>query len=95
MNDKQLIAKWQEIQAGDYAPLHDRVVAFAHAIAPAPGTEFWVIMVKRSDGKVYADLHKVPDSEFFLTEEDAIRAWSQIGPAKSSYHVVGLLARLP
>ena len=65
------------------------------APAPDPGTLFWTVMVKRNDGVTYADLHKVQDLEFHLTEEDADRVFGQMHPeVRESYHVVALEARL-
>lgn len=32
---------------------------------------FYVIMVKRNDGKIYTDLHKVKDMKFYLTYDAA------------------------
>ena len=58
------------------------------------GTLFWVVMVKRADGKVYADLHKVPGLVFFLSFEEAWYAWMTMHPdIRNSYHVVQLEAR--
>ena len=56
-------------------------------------TEFFVIMQKRNDGKVYADLHKSID-KMYLTEEDAREAfqdevkwdWRRV------FHIVRLFA---
>jgi hypothetical protein len=56
-------------------------------------TEFFVIMQKRGDGKVYADLHKSID-KIYLTEEDAREAfqskvqWDLWG----AFHIVRLFA---
>jgi hypothetical protein len=56
-------------------------------------TEFFVIMQKRDDGKVYADLHKSID-KIYLTEEDAREAfqskvqWDSWG----AFHIVRLIA---
>ena len=58
-----------------------------------PMTEFFVIMEKRSDGKVYADLPKSID-KIYLTELDA-----RIGfqdkvkwDLRGSFHIVRLIA---
>jgi len=56
------------------------------------GTAFWVLMVKRSDKKVYPDMHKVPDQTFFLTKEEAVERWQAQGDLRKSYHVVELVA---
>ena len=55
-------------------------------------TTFWVLMVKRNDGAVYADMHKVPDHEFFLTKEEALEHWRGQGDMRKHYHVVELVA---
>ena len=56
-------------------------------------TEFFVIMQKRDDGKVYADLHQSVD-KIYLTELDA-----RIGfqdkvkwDSRKSFHIVRLIA---
>jgi hypothetical protein len=49
-------------------------------------------MQKRSDGKVYADLHKTT-SVIYLDKEDADRALEQY-EYKSYYHVVPMLAQV-
>ena len=54
-------------------------------------TTFYVIMLKRKDGKVYADLHKT-DGTFYLTEEDARRAWENDPRSPEHFHVVELVA---
>ena len=56
-------------------------------------TEFYVIMLKRQDGKVYADLHKT-DQVIYLTEEDAYVVWNKSKHFKEYYHVVKLIACL-
>jgi hypothetical protein len=55
-------------------------------------TKFYVIMQKRSNGKVYADLHKTT-SVIYLNKEDADRALEQYED-KSYYHVVPMLAQV-
>ena len=56
-------------------------------------TEFFVIMEKRSDGKVYADLHKSLD-KIYLTELDARNGFQDEvkWDWRSSFHVVRLIA---
>lgn len=55
--------------------------------------EFYVIMQKRQDGKVYADLHKT-NQIIYLTEEDAEEDLKH--DIDSSYrHIVKLIAILP
>lgn len=51
---------------------------------------FYVIMQKRGDGKVYADLHKCPPT-FYLTEEDAEAALA-VDELAAHRHVVELVA---
>jgi hypothetical protein len=55
-------------------------------------TEFYVIMQKRRDGKVYADLHK-STQQIYLTEEDAEDAFRYF-EYQDSYHIVKLIACL-
>jgi hypothetical protein len=66
-------------------------------------TEFYVIMLKRQDGKVYADLHKTTE-KIYLTYDDAEK---ELNDAlyddalygdyfyKNYYHIVRLIACLP
>ena len=56
-------------------------------------TEFFVIMQKRDDGKVYADLHKSID-KVYLTEEDARKAFHAEGQweLRRAFHIVRLFA---
>lgn len=56
--------------------------------------EFWVIMVKRNDCKVYPDLHKT-NLCIYLTEEDAEENFSRGGYDPECYHIVKLIATLP
>lgn len=56
-------------------------------------TEFYVIMLKRQDGKVYADLHKT-DQFIYLTEEDAYQELNNKEKFKEYYQVVKLIACL-
>jgi len=56
-------------------------------------TEFYVIMLKRQDGKVYADLHKT-DRDIYLTIEDAYEEWNNTEHYKEYYHIVKLIACL-
>jgi hypothetical protein len=62
-------------------------------------TEFFVIMLKRQDCKVYADLHKTTE-KIYLTYEDAEYEFNEGGLyegyyCKDSYHIVRLIACLP
>jgi hypothetical protein len=54
-------------------------------------TEFYVIMLKRQDGKVYADLHKTTQ-DIYLTIEDAYEEWNNTEHYKEYYHIVKLIA---
>ncbi len=56
-------------------------------------TEFYVIMLKRQDGKVYADLHKT-NQVIYLTIEDAYEEWNNTEHFKENYHIVKLIACL-
>jgi hypothetical protein len=56
-------------------------------------TEFYVIMSKRHDGKVYADLHKT-DQHIYLTIEDAKDEFNKSEHYKEYYHIVKLIACL-
>jgi len=56
--------------------------------------EFYVVMQKRSDGKVYADLHKT-DERMYLLEEDADASLVAMGDLAKHFHkvkIVGVLA---
>jgi len=57
-------------------------------------TEFYTIMLKRQDNKVYADLHKT-NQHIYLTIEDAYEEWNNIDHYKQYYHIVKLIASLP
>jgi len=57
-------------------------------------TEFYVIMAKRQDCKVYADLHKT-NQVIYLTIEDAYEEWNNTEHYKEYYHIVKLIACLP
>jgi hypothetical protein len=56
-------------------------------------TEFFVIMRKRDDGKVYADLHKSID-KMYLTEQDAREAFQDEvkWDLWRAFHIVRLFA---
>jgi hypothetical protein len=56
-------------------------------------TEFFVIMRKRDDDKVYADLHKSID-KIYLTEEDARKAFQDEvkWDLRRAFHIVRLFA---
>jgi hypothetical protein len=57
------------------------------------GHEFWVIMLKRRDGKVYADLHKT-NQKIYLEYEDALEDFNNSEHYKEYYHIVKLLATI-
>ena len=57
-------------------------------------TEFYVIMLKRQDGKVYADLHKT-NEVIYGTIEDAYEEWNNNEHFKEYFHIVKLIACLP
>ena len=54
-------------------------------------TSIWVLMVRRSDGRVYPDMHKVPDAEFYLSKDEADEHWAAQGDMRKHYHVVELI----
>jgi hypothetical protein len=56
-------------------------------------TEFYVIMLKRQDGKVYADLHKT-NQHIYLTIEDAEDEFNKSEHYKEYCHIVKLIACL-
>jgi len=56
-------------------------------------TEFYVIMLKRQDGKVYADLHKT-NQVIYLTIEDAEDEFNNSEHYKQYCHIVKLIASL-
>ena len=56
-------------------------------------TEFYVIMMKRTDGQVYTDLHKT-NRVIYLTIEDAYEEWNNNDHYKQYYHIVKLIASL-
>lgn len=56
--------------------------------------EFFVLMQRRADGKVYADLHKT-DERMYLIESEADTALTAMGDLAKSFHkvkMVGVLA---
>ncbi len=56
-------------------------------------TEFYVIMQKRQDGKVYADLHKT-NQHIYLTYENAEDELNNSAHYKKYCHIVKLIACL-
>jgi len=56
-------------------------------------TEFYTIMLKRQDGKVYADLHKT-NQNIYLTIEDAEDEFNNSEHYKQYCHIVKLIACL-
>lgn len=57
------------------------------------GHEFWTIMLKRQDGKVYADLHKT-NQKIYLEYEDALEDLNNTDHFKEYYHIVKMIATL-
>ena len=55
--------------------------------------EFFVVMQKRSDDKLFAALNKT-DERMCLLEEDALKALSDMGSLAEHFHVVLLVAEL-
>jgi hypothetical protein len=56
-------------------------------------TEFYVIMQKRRDNKVYADLHKT-NQRIYLTIEDAFDELNSSEHYRDYCHIVKLIACL-
>ena len=56
-------------------------------------TEFYVIMLKRQDCKVYTDLHKT-NQVIYLTKEDAEEDLNYDEHYKKYYHVIKLIASM-
>jgi hypothetical protein len=56
-------------------------------------TEFYVIMLKRRDQKVYADLHKT-NQKIYLEYEDALDDLNNTDHFKEYYHIVKMIATL-
>lgn len=56
-------------------------------------TQFYVIMLKRQDGKVYADLHKT-NQKIYLEYEDALEDFNQSEHFREYYHIVKMIATL-
>ena len=56
-------------------------------------TEFYVIMLKRSDGKVYADLHKT-NMKIYLEKEDAEKDLNSWEMCREYVHIVKMIAKL-
>jgi hypothetical protein len=52
---------------------------------------FYVVMQKRRDEEIYADLHKT-DGTIYQTPEDAQEAW-EAHPLRMHFHVVELVAQ--
>lgn len=57
------------------------------------GHEFWVIMQKRQDGEVYADLHKT-NMKIYLEYEDAEKELNSWEMCQEFVHIVRLVAYL-
>lgn len=54
--------------------------------------EIYVIMQKRSDGKVYSDMHKVLNEKFYYTEQEAEAALEK-EELKAHFHIVKMIAQ--
>lgn len=52
---------------------------------------FFVVMQKRTDGKLYDDLHKT-DERIYFTKADAETAISSFGTLSEYFHVVEMVA---
>ena len=57
------------------------------------GHEFWVIMQKRRDFEVYADLHKT-NQKIYLEYEDALEDFYYEEHFKENYHIVKMIGIL-
>ncbi len=58
-------------------------------------TSFWVVMTKRKDGKIFADLHKT-NGKIYLTKEEAESALQERTEEEQIFwHVVELAAEVP
>ena len=55
-------------------------------------TEFFVIMQKRDDGKVYADLRKSCEKIYLTKEEAEFDYDKETAPFRNSFHIVRLFA---
>jgi len=53
--------------------------------------QFYVVMQKRRDGKVYADLHKTTE-KMYLDKVNALQALLAMGDLAPHFHVVELFA---
>jgi hypothetical protein len=57
-------------------------------------TEFFVVMQKRRDGKIYADMHKAIYDKMYLIEEDAdaaILELKDLAPHFQKVKIIGML----
>lgn len=57
------------------------------------GCEFFVIMLKRTDRKIYADLHKT-NQRIYLSRSHANDALEAMGSNGKHYHVIKMVAAL-
>ena len=53
--------------------------------------QFYVVMLKRKGGKVYADLHKTT-KRIYLDRDEALQDWVAMGILTPHFHVVELFA---
>jgi hypothetical protein len=74
-------------------PLTYRMTTSEVRMSDKVGHEFWVIMLKRRDGEVYADLHKT-NMKIYLEYEDAEKELNSWEMCKEYVHIVKLIATL-
>jgi hypothetical protein len=53
--------------------------------------EFFTVMLKRTDGEVYADLHKT-NRRIYFSKQEAQLELANMGEVSIHFHVVGLVA---
>ena len=57
-------------------------------------TEFFVVMQKRRDGKIYADMHKVIYDKMYLIEEEADAALIELKDLAAHFQKVKIIGML-
>ena len=55
-------------------------------------TEFFIIVPKRDDGKVYADVQKAVGGKLYMSNKDAQDDLDELGVYAGMFHVVPLIA---
>lgn len=80
------------IGGGEFGP-DDFTLAADLMERATDGREFFVVMLKRADGKVYPDLHKCLPT-MYLTFEDAQHALDADPNLKPYHHIVRMVAAL-